>query len=233
MAASEPAEAELWDRYVQHGDVMARDHLVRLYAPWAASVGRRVHRRVWAYSVDCEDFVQNAHVGLLEAMSRYDPSRGVAFQAFATTRVRGAVFNGLKAILADRPRAGDEAHLKSRLANLQRASRGEGSDAFRSVVGSILDLGVGLLLDEIAASTHGSRPGSDGYSYASTKQIEEQLQLAVDKLPDRLRKIIRAHYFEHIPFRDIADSMRVTRGRVSQLHHNALERIRAFARDLG
>ncbi len=230
MTVPEPVEAELWSRYTGEGDPCARDRLFVMYGPWAASIARSVHRRVWAYSVDCEDFVQNAKVGLLEAMSRYDPERGIAFQAFAKPRVRGAVFNGLKAILGDRLTSRDESRFKARLQSLQRASDGE-SDAFDGVVNAILDLGLGFLLDE-AAHAHEATGNSDGYAYARTSEIEARLTAAVDRLPERLGLIIKAHYYKQIQFQELATTLGVTKGRISQLHRTALERLRSLVQDL-
>src|SRR3546814_15839408 len=89
MSTPGAMEAELWDRYIRDRDTDAWHRLATLYGTWSASVARSVHRRVWAYPVDLDDFVQDAQVGLLEAMSRYDPDRGVAFQAIAKPRIRG------------------------------------------------------------------------------------------------------------------------------------------------
>lgn len=227
----EPAESELWKRYARDRDCLARDRLVAMYAPWATAVAHQVHRRVWAYSADCEDFIQNAKVGLLEAMSRYDPDRGIPFPAFAKRRIRGAVFNGLKAILADRPTPRDEARFKARLRSLEQTDEG-GGDAYDIVVNSILDLGLGFLLEE-AAQLHESGRNNDGYAYARSAELEARIAAAVDRLPDRLALIVKAHYYKDLPFLEVAASMGVTKGRVSQLHRTALERLRALLRDIG
>ncbi|GAB2617221.1 sigma-70 family RNA polymerase sigma factor [Novilysobacter erysipheiresistens] len=230
MIASVAMEAELWCRYSRDRDTDAWNQLATLYGPWAASVARSVHRRVWAYPVDLEDFVQNARVGLLEAMSRYDPDRGIAFQAYAKPRIRGAVFNGLKAVLGDRPTPRDEARLKARLHSLQRSHDGE-SDAFDTVVNTIAELGLGLLLDEVVQSQAASGTG-EGYAYARASEVEARLAAAVERLPQRLALIIRAHYYEHLQFQELAATLGVTKGRVSQLHRAGLERLRMLVQDL-
>lgn len=230
MSTPGAMEAELWDRYIRDRDTDAWNRLATLYGPWSASVARSVHRRVWAYPVDLEDFVQNAKVGLLEAMSRYDPDRGIAFQAFAKPRIRGAVFNGLKAVLGDRPTPRDESRLKARLHSLQSVHDGE-SDAFETVVNAIADLGLGLLLDE-AAQNHGASGNAEGYAYARASEVEARLATALERLPKRLALIIRAHYYEHIQFQELASNLGITKGRVSQLHRAGLERLRILVQDL-
>lgn len=226
MVATDSAEVELWERYRQDGDTKARDQLFAHYVPWASAIARAVHSRVRAYAVDREDFVQNANMGLLDAMSRYDPSRGIAFSSYAKPRVRGAVFNGLKAILSDRPPPSDK-RFAERLESLQSA---EGGSVFDDVVGTIVGLSLGYLLDE---SVHQlvQKP-EDAVSFTESAQIETRVAQAVALLPERLQLIIRAHYFEQVPFQQIAIDLGVTKGRVSQLHHSALSKMREILREM-
>ncbi len=217
------AETELWQRYRRSSDIAARDHLFHLYMPWAAAVGRNVYRRVSVYSLDCNDFVQNAELGMLDAMTRYDPERGVDFRAFAKPRVRGAVFNGLRALLRERGVTSDDSRHAERLSHFH----GNDDDPFDGVVEAIIGLGIGYLLDHAAVDR-----GDDAYAYVKRSQIDSRLTAAVSRLPERLRRIVVAHYFEHIPFTAIAEDMQLTKGRVSQLHHEALTRLRHALREL-
>lgn len=217
------AETELWQQYRRSADIAVRDRLFHLYMPWAAAVGRNVYRRVSVYSLDCNDFVQNAELGMLDAMTRFDPERGVDFRAFAKPRVRGAVFNGLRALLRERGVSTDDARYAERLSHLHRGD----DDPFDGVVDAIIGLGIGYLLDHAA----GER-GDDAYAYVKRSQIDSRLSAAVNRLPERLRRIVVAHYFEHIPFTAIAQDMQLTKGRVSQLHHEALTRLRHALREL-
>lgn len=223
MVIEPDAEAQLWRQYRQRSDPIARDRLLSQYMPWAASIGRGVYRRISIYSLDSDDFVQNAEVGLLDAMLRFDPGRGVEFRAYAKSRVRGAVFNGLRALLSERGVSSDDARYAERLAHLHRSD----ADAFDSVVDAIVGLGIGYLLDH--ASNEG---GEDAYAYARRDQTSAALAHAVGRLPERLRHVVTEHYFNHVPFRDLAEAMGVTKGRVSQLHHDALNRLRGAMREL-
>ncbi|HEY2346793.1 MAG TPA: sigma-70 family RNA polymerase sigma factor [Xanthomonadaceae bacterium] len=223
----EIAEPELWTRYRVHDDDRARDRLFLHYVPWASAIAKSVHRRLRVYNVDREDFVQNATIGLLEAMARFDPTRGIPFSAYAKPRVRGAVFNGLRAILGERLAPSDESRFAERLNDLHDAPS-EGS-AFNDVIDSILGLGTGYLLDE-AASHMLAREG--GLEYARTAELEERIASAVSMLPDRLKMILQLHYFQFVPFQEIAARMGVTKGRVSQLHKAALGKLRDALSDL-
>ena len=213
-------ESALWLRYRVEGDPMARDQLFNRYEHWAASVARTIHLRVRAYHVDRDDFIQNAQIGLLDAMSRYEPDRGIAFPMYAKPRVRGAVFNGLKAILGERP-TGDSRRFAQRL---EAIPTGDSVDALDEVVSSIVGLGIGYLLDE-SARLQGV-PIDEVSDHVEAAHTARRVQQAVGDLPERLQLVIRSHYFDHVPFQCIATQMGVTKGRVSQLHHTALLRLR-------
>ena len=113
-AASDAPDAELWRLY-KDGCIEAQGRLYLRHAPWAKSIAVQIHGRIRAYPVDRQDFIQNATLGLLEAMSRFDPVMGVSFRHYAVARVRGAVFNGLRAILGDRPVAQEDSRMQERV----------------------------------------------------------------------------------------------------------------------
>lgn len=226
-ATADGDDAELWQRY-RGGSDDARDRLFLRHVGWARAIASQVHGRIRAYPVDRQDFIQNATLGLLDAMSRFNPERGVSFRAYAKPRVRGAVFNGLRAILGDRPPPRDEATLGERLQSLQEYGA---TDTLESIVDSVVGLGLGFLLDE-AGRHAGGGDARDGLAYVDRQQTEHRLSAALQILPERLRLIIQTHYFHYVPFQDIAQSLGLTKGRVSQLHHAALTKLRESLRDL-
>lgn len=228
MVPPDFVESEMWERYRGADDSTARDSLFVHYMPWASAIARHVHHRVRAYPVDRDDFIQNATIGLLDAMSRFDPARGVAFRFYAKPRVRGAVFNGLRVILGERVHQRDESRFASRLEDLHE---NDGGSAFDQVVNTIVSLGIGYFLDEVAHSQ--SSASTDGLAYAQAAQTEARLAHAIGQLPERLQLLVRSHYFQHVPFRDVALRMRVTKGRVSQLHRAALLQLRDILRESG
>lgn len=226
---AEPAEAELWQRYRERTDEDARDRLLLLHMPWAASIARNVHRRVRAYAADRDDFVQNATIGLMEAIARFEPQRGIAFRSYATPRVRGAVFNGLRAIVGERPTAAQDRYA-ARLRAIDEGS--EGGGAFEQVLNAVVGLGLGYMLDDAAQALGEDAPGAgSAFEYARLGQARARLLKAVEQLPQRQQLIVRAHYFQYVPFIELAERFGLSKGRISQLHHDALGRLRALMGD--
>ena len=183
---------------------------------WYPMVERIAHRAAATYglpaSVDASDLVSCGVLGLAEAWDRFDPERGVAFEAYAIPRIKGAVIDAI--------RAADWVPRKAR----QRARETGESVAFL------------VSMDE----DHGSESG-DGMSAADRLADEQlpqpgaELMVAEDKreligtlnrLPERERMIVTLHYFEGVPLQEIAKSLGVTESRVSQLHTRALRMMR-------
>ena len=183
---------------------------------WYPMVERIAHRAAATYglpaSVDATDLVSCGVLGLAEAWDRYDPERGVAFEAFAIPRIKGAVIDAI--------RAADWVPRKAR----QRAREtGE-------------SLAVLVSMDENHGSDSGDRqstaerladdqlpePGSE----LMASEDKRELIGTLNRLPERERMIVTLHYFEGVALQEIARSLGVTESRVSQLHTRALRMMR-------
>lgn len=211
-------EKELWRRYTHLSDTEARDFLFLRYCPWARSVARSVVLRTTLRMMEWADHVQNAQLGLLEAMMRYDSEYGVEFIRYAKPRVRGAVFNGMRIFL--RADAMDSKHRVpvERLESL----RGGEDDPLVAFVDSVVGLGLGLMLDGRYEDT--AADWRDSGSWSSL------LQESLLDIPARRREILIAHYIHQKQFQDIAREMGVTKGRVSQLHKEGIAALRECLR---
>jgi RNA polymerase sigma factor for flagellar operon FliA len=219
-------EGSLWSRYRQQGDRQAHQVLFDHYVPWSRAVARDVYRRVRLPQVDWADYAQNATVGLLEAMGRFDPERGIDFMAYAKPRVRGAVFNGLRCFLSDMARRGPEADRhRDRFSSFDDS---ESEDILGQFVASVTGLALGFLIDNDAAS-ESLRPTDSSERQAEQHQLDAIVLAAVGRLPEKEAMVIRLHYYQYMPFVDIARLMGLTKGRISQIHKAAIERIRANA----
>ncbi len=84
-------EARLWRTYKGRGDVRSRARLIESYQPLVFKVA--MHLRLRQEIV--MDMIQEGTVGLIEAVERFDPGRGVRFSTFAMYRIRGRILNAL------------------------------------------------------------------------------------------------------------------------------------------
>ena len=91
----DPYLAMQWDRWLKRRSSSARDHLIVSYAPLVKFVAGRVGAGLPS-TVDPGDLVSSGVLGLIDAIERFDPQRGVKFETFATPRIRGAIYDGLR-----------------------------------------------------------------------------------------------------------------------------------------
>jgi RNA polymerase sigma factor for flagellar operon FliA len=232
---SDESVRALWERFRETREPQLRGRLIERYLPLARSVAARFYRLRGDDSVPFEDYLQYARIGLVEAIDDYDPAREATFETYSSYRIRGAVLNGLgreSEIAAQRSfwrtRAQDYTEWlpQNVLPNDGMGSSGE-ADAgeelaprsrHASVVGFVLEHdGEEVADDALQANPH-----------VAAEQVEllTLIGIALEKLPARERDLIRRHYFEQCEFRVIAHELAVTPGRVSQLHTQALLRIR-------
>lgn len=89
------AEVRLWHRWQHHQDDQARQQLIELHMPYARTLAALAYARRPNDSVEFEEYLQLAHVGLIESVDRYRPDYGASFKTYAAHRMRGAILDGL------------------------------------------------------------------------------------------------------------------------------------------
>lgn len=221
-------EMELWGRWIDRRDASARDSLIRLHAPWARWVAKGVFARVRVDGIEWHDFAQTAMLGLIEAADRYDPGRGVDFRTYAKHRVRGAVFNVLR-----KTRGGWQHPVDSAWVERSRslADGPGGEDPLQAFVSWVAGMGMAHLLEEVPLP-EADRRDEGPYASAVRDELRDRIHGALERLPPRERGVLAMHYLNHVPFVEIARQLGLTKGRVSQLHRQGLQRMRSALREL-
>ena len=208
-------------------DVAARDALVLKYSPWARMLARDVYLRVYLMRDAWHDCTQNALLGMLDAMERFDPSVGAAFSTYARARVRGAVFDGLRVLTESRPRT--EGSIPAE--RMESLMMNDDDDPLESFVATTAALGLGFLIEAQSIPTQVDVAGLSYYADAERDSLLHAVTRRLDQLRDRERTILTLHYYHQIPFVEIAQRLQVTKGRVSQLHRQALIQLRRLLKE--
>src|SRR5690554_3491792 len=92
---SKGRETQLWKEYRQGGSDAAREKLIEGYAPLVKYVAGRVAIGL-PPNVEFDDLVSYGIFGLIDAISKFDPNRGIKFETYAIARIRGAIMDGLR-----------------------------------------------------------------------------------------------------------------------------------------
>lgn len=121
-------EARLWRAYKRRGDLAGRRRLIEAYQPLVFKVATALRLR----EAVLMDMIQEGTVGLIQAVERFNPERGVRFSTFATYRIRGRILNALHRDRRRAADAGDAAEACGRLADPAAA------DALASVEDAVL-----------------------------------------------------------------------------------------------
>ena len=88
---------DLWRRYKVNGDESARERLVVAYSPMVKFVAGRLGAGLPSH-VDDADLISYGLMGLIGAIERFEPERGIKFETFAMTRIRGAIIDELRSL---------------------------------------------------------------------------------------------------------------------------------------
>ncbi len=237
MQIDEADEANvLWAAYAAQRDPQLRERLAVLYLPFARMLAAKMFGARTHMQVEFDDYLQFARTGLLEALDRFDASRGFKFETYAARRINGAILSGMENYsevheqVAMRKRV-----VESRLASLQEPQRAvETPDALFGYLAELaIGLAVGFALDDAGmyrASDEDLPYRDNTYAGVELRQLRERLASLVAQLPDKQRRVISYHYLQQLPFDEIAGLLQVSKGRIAQLHKEALLKLRQALR---
>jgi RNA polymerase sigma-B factor len=240
---SQPREEErLWRRFAAGRDPADRERLVELYMPLA----RRMAGRYAGVSEPYEDLLQVASLGLLNAVDRFDPNRGIPFAGFAKPTILGE----LKRYFRDKvwtvrvPRS-----VHDRMAEVEKATERLTLELRRppSVEELAEELGLTAVdVLEVLEAQQNRRPlsldapptGTDpedasgaewvGRPDGNFDLVEDRLTMrsVLPALEDREREVLRLRFVEELPQSEIALRIGCSQMQISRLLRRALDKLR-------
>jgi len=220
-------EASLWEAMASAADAGARGRLIEIHLPYARILAARMYANRRHDEVEFDDFMQLATVGLIESVDRFDPRHGAAFRTFASHRIHGAILNGLETFTEKQQQIACRQRVaRERVRSLDDEADQE-EDLFERLARVAVGLALGYLLEGSGMYRESEQAMPDTvYRSIELRQLQQRVRALVEELPERERRIVRYHYFQHVPFETIAQMMGVTKGRVSQLHRRAMQMLR-------
>ena len=202
-------------------------------------------------SVEVDDLVQAGMIGLLDAISRYEETHGAQFETYAVMRIRGAMLDELRnSDWLPRSLRQNMRKVETAMATLQqRLGRPPSeSEVAKSLKLSLADyqemLSEGGGHQLVYYEDFHDDDGNDSFldRYAADDEADPLRSLldgdfrqavidAIDALPEREKMLMGLYYEEELNLKEIGAVMGVSESRVSQLHTQAVARLRASLRE--
>ncbi|WP_233157447.1 MULTISPECIES: FliA/WhiG family RNA polymerase sigma factor [Amycolatopsis] len=237
----------VWRKFRTCPEQRLRERLVLHYAPLVKYVAGRVGTGLPTH-VDVSDLIQSGIFGLIDAIEKFEPERGLRFETYAMQRIRGAILDDLRSqdwvprVVRSRAREVERAleRLGGRLRRTPTdtevaAELGITLEELRDLYSQLQLTSVVALEDLMAAGRESGSlvdtlPDDDAIDPVAVlvdRDNRRQLAEAIAQLTERDRIVVSLYYFERLTLAEIGRVLGVTESRVSQLHTRAVLRLRA------
>jgi len=201
-------------------------------------------------SVEVDDLVQAGMMGLLDAINRYEENHGAQFETYAVLRIRGAMLDELRSSdWMPRSTRANMRKVEQAMAALQQQlgrppSESEVAKSLKLSLGDYQELlgdsgGHQLVYYEDFHDDDGNDTFLDRYAVDDDDPLKSLLDTdfrqavidAIDALPPREKMLMGLYYEEELNLKEIGAVMGVSESRVSQLHTQAVARLRTYLRE--
>ena len=243
-AVADPVVAA-WTEYKNDGDPDARDRLILHYSPLVKYVAGRVAVGLPA-SIEQADLISYGVFGLIDAIQKYDTERGIKFETYAISRIRGAIIDELRAIdwvprsVRFKAREVEKAYnslenkLKRPPSDAEIAAEMEISvDELNHIYTQLSTVSL-VALDELMSidgekgdklslveTLEDTRAQSPSES-VETEEMKRILMDSINRLPEREKIVITLYYYEGLTLAQIGQVLGVTESRICQIHTKAV-----------
>jgi RNA polymerase sigma factor for flagellar operon FliA len=227
-----------------------RTEYVEKYSPLIKYLADRLAARLPDHIIK-EDLISSGVLGLIDAIEKFEPDRGILFKTYAEFRIKGSMLDELRNLdwvpRTVRKKASELERLWNRLERElgHPPSDEESAEAMGIEVKAYLKL-----LDEISVinmldleafrmeSKSGERESLDIYEILEDENASDALTIlgqeelrrvlaeAIDALPEKERLVVTLYYHEELTMKEIGQVMKYTESRISQLHTKSVVRLR-------
>ena len=225
--------------------------MLQQYHPLVRRLAHQMIARLPA-NVEIDDLIQVGMIGLMEALSRFDAAQGVQLETFATQRIRGAMLDELRA--NDHVSRGTRRQQRAVEDAVRQLEHELGRAPTEPEIAREMDLSLdayhGLLenvrgsqllyLDDLTGGEEGSdfldhyaaddAASADPLAILEDRRMRETVTRAIEQLPEREQYVMSMYYEHDMNLKEIGAVLGVTESRVSQIHSQAVARLRAKLR---
>jgi len=222
-----------------------RNAMIMEYYPLVKSIAYRLVSR-FPSNVDVEDLINVGTLGLIDAIDRFSPERQESFKAYAELRIRGEIIDELRHLdWVPRSVRKRVQKVEKQQQELQAAlgrspteqevadSMGIGLKEYQNLLKSMVLLSV-VSLEDLGVQEDNKRDilqvlrgdSEDPGHIFEAKSATNKLKQAIEALPEKQRMVISMYYYEDLTLKQIGKILNVTESRVSQIHSQAVDKLK-------
>ncbi len=238
-------QQELWKKYSETKDQGIKEQLIIEYADLVKYVAGRLSI-YFGSNVEYDDLVGYGVFGLIDAIDKFDLSKKVKFETYASLRIRGAIIDSIREqdwaprSLRKKGKELEKAYYELENQLGHSASDLEVADKLGITLDELhkllqeVNLSQMISLEDYLEQNH--ETGFDPFSMQKESNMPEQrlevvelkeiLADSIDKLPEKERTVVTLYYYEELTLKEISLIMKVSESRISQLHTKAIMRMR-------
>lgn len=234
---------------------MDKSHVLEEHLPLVRRIAMQMISRLPA-SVEVDDLIQAGRIGLLDAWKRFEEGAAASFETFASQRIRGAMLDELRAMdwvprrirrssrqvedaIQAAAHAAGRVPTETEVAAQMAMALPEYRELLMEIQGAQLvyaeDLrkedSDGSVFDDAGDTRDSGSEQQDPLERLLSVEFRSRLVAAIRELPEREAQVLSLHYDEELTLREIASVLEVTASRASQLHNQAIVRLRAMLRE--
>lgn len=198
--------------------------------------------------IDVNDLIGAGTIGLIEAIDRFDTSKGVQFNTYASIRVRGAIMDELRSMdwmtrsMRDKSNQLEKAYIEVERRTGRPAEIEEvagvldiTTDDLYTILSQVSALSV-MSLEDLGIGHHDEGmdilecikdpEGKDPMTIVKFNELKRKIAEAVETLPEKEKLIISLYYYEELTLKEIGKVLNITESRVCQLHSQTMHRLK-------
>ena len=244
MAIKEEQKQKLWDEYKKNKSPDIREKLILEYANLVNLVAGRMGMYL-GYTVEYDDLVGYGIFGLIDAIDKFDLTKNVKFETYASLRIRGSILDQIRKMdWVPRTLRQRQKQIDSATAKIEADAGRPATDAEIAKELNIpeeeytgwkseIQLSNMLSLDDYLEQSGDSQiePGGSQRFEQPEKAVEKEelkqmLVEAMKTLTEKECSVITLYYYEDLKLKEISRILEVSESRVSQLHSKALQKMK-------
>ncbi len=241
---AEVSKDKLWEEYRKNKTPELREQLILEYAPLVKLVAGRLSMYL-GYNVEYDDLVSYGIFGLIDAIDKFDTTKDVKFETYASLRIRGSILDQIRRMdwiprtVRQRQRKIDEAMREIEMetgktaTDEQIAERlGVSGDEYADWQSQMKVTNVVSLNEFVEQGTEPTMDAKSNSHFAQPEDVVEEAELkevlaeTLTMLTERERMVITLYYYEDLTLKEISKVLDVSESRVSQLHTKALAKMK-------